>query len=181
VQRYTVSDYPKEKFWAWRTDNPDRIETPQQISIYAHPIWQRKSPVSEAIARKLEQVLPVGRISNAPRSIAERGLRSVIPFLCPNLLPLSVACGHGRACWQPDPVANDPRKRHWVLTVMEPKMPKITCEVYKDPHSTIFVVLCKHGDDVLTKFAVRSQEEGEAVLVRPLRQLHENSFTLGNV
>jgi hypothetical protein len=63
----------------------------------------------------------------------------------------------------------------------EPEMPKITCEVYKDPHSTIFVVLCKHGDDVITKFSVRSQEEGEAVLVKALRQLHENSFTFGNV
>ena len=60
-------------------------------------------------------------------------------------------------------------------------MPQVTCEVYKDPHSTIWVVLCKHGDDVITKFAVRTQEEGEAVLVRTLRELHKNSFTHGNV
>jgi hypothetical protein len=98
----------KRNFSAWPTDNPDRIESPQQISIYAHAIWQRKSPVSEAIARKIEQILPDGRISNAQRSIVESGLRSVILFLCPNLRPRSVACGHGRACWRPDAVANDP-------------------------------------------------------------------------
>ena len=53
---------------------------------------------------------------------------------------------------------------------------KISCEVYPDPHSTVFIVVCKYGDDVITKFAVRSQQEGEAVLVRALRDLHENSF-----
>src|ERR1700722_11107031 len=86
--------FRKRNFWAWSTDNPDRIETPQQISIYAHAIWQRKSPVSEAIVREIEQILPVGRISDAQCAIAESGLRSVILFMCPNLLPLSVACGH---------------------------------------------------------------------------------------
>jgi glycosylphosphatidylinositol transamidase (GPIT) subunit GPI8 len=75
------------------------------------------------------------------------------------------------------PVAN----RDMLSGKPEPKMPKITCEVYKDPRSAIFVVLCKHGDDVIMKFAVRSQEESEAALVRALRQLHENSFTLGTV
>jgi hypothetical protein len=105
-EQTTVSDFPKEKFCAWRTDNPNRIESPQQISIYAHAIWQRKSPLSEAIVRKIEQILPVGQISDAPRLIAESDLRSGIPFLCPNLRPLSVACGHGRTCWRPDAVAN---------------------------------------------------------------------------
>jgi hypothetical protein len=98
----------KRDFWAWRTNNPDRIESPDEISIYAHSIWQRKSPMSEAIDGKIEQILPVGRISNAQRSIAESGLRSGIPLLCPNLRPLSAACGHGRTCWRPDAVANDP-------------------------------------------------------------------------
>src|SRR5271156_3976794 len=97
--------FGKRNFWAWRTDNPDRIETLAEISIYAHAIWQRKSPVSGPIVRKIEQILPVGRISTTQRSIAASGLQSVIPFMCPNLLPLSAACGHGRACWRPDPVA----------------------------------------------------------------------------
>jgi hypothetical protein len=100
--------FRKRNFCAWPTDNPDQIESPQQISICAHPIWQRKSAVSEPIVRKIAQILPVGRISDAPRAIAESGLRSVILFLCPNLRPLSLACGHGRACWRPDAVANDP-------------------------------------------------------------------------
>jgi hypothetical protein len=100
----------KRNIWAWRTDNPNRIEALEEISICAQAIWHRKSPVSEAIVRKIEQILPVGRISDAQRSIVESGLRSVIPFVCPNLLPLSAACGHGRACWRPDPVANDPRR-----------------------------------------------------------------------
>ena len=81
----------KINFCAWRTDNPDRIETLEKISIYAQAIWQRKSPVSEAIVRKIKQILPVGQISGAQRAIAEDGLQSVIPFLCPNLLPLSAA------------------------------------------------------------------------------------------
>ena len=102
--------FRKRNFWAWSTDNPDRIETPQQISIYAHAIWQRKSPVSEPIAGKIEQILPDGQIIDAQRAITESGLRSVILFMCPNLLPLSVACGHGRACWRPDAVANDPER-----------------------------------------------------------------------
>jgi hypothetical protein len=55
----------KRNFCAWRTDNPDRIESPQQISIYAQAIWQQKIPVSEAIVRKIEQILPVGRIGDA--------------------------------------------------------------------------------------------------------------------
>jgi hypothetical protein len=71
----------KRNFWAWRTDNPDRIESPQQISIYAHPIWRRKSPVSDAIVRKIEQILPVGRISDAQRAIAQepRAKRHPVP------------------------------------------------------------------------------------------------------
>ena len=97
-------------FRAWPTENPNRIESPQQISIYAHPIWQRKSPVSEAIVGKIAQILPDGQISDAPRSIAESGLRSAIPLLCPNLRQLSAACGHGRTCWRPDAVANDPTR-----------------------------------------------------------------------
>jgi hypothetical protein len=55
----------KRNICAWRTDNPDRIESPQQISICAHAVWQRKSLVSEATVRKIEQILPVGQISAA--------------------------------------------------------------------------------------------------------------------
>jgi hypothetical protein len=102
--------FRKRNICAWRTDNPNQIESPQQISIYAHAIWQRKGPVSEAIVRKLEPILPVGRISDAQRSIAASGLRSVIPLLCLSLLSVSVACGHGRACWRPARVANDPNR-----------------------------------------------------------------------
>src|SRR6202035_782954 len=49
-------------------------------------------------SRKCSPFLPslVGQIIDAPRSIVESGLPSVISFLCPNLRPLSVACGHGR-------------------------------------------------------------------------------------
>jgi hypothetical protein len=54
--------------------------------------------VSEAIDGKIEQILPVGQISVAQRSIAERGLRSVIPLLCLNILSLAAACQHGWAC-----------------------------------------------------------------------------------
>ena len=100
--------FGKRNIWAWSTDNADRIETLEKISIYAQAIWQRKSPVSEAIVRKIKQILPVGQISGAQRAIAEDGLQSVVPFLCPNILPLSAARGHGRARWRPDPVASDP-------------------------------------------------------------------------
>jgi hypothetical protein len=55
--------FGKKNICAWRTDNPNQIESLQQISIYARAIWQRKNPVSEAIVRKIEQILPVGRIS----------------------------------------------------------------------------------------------------------------------
>ncbi len=55
--------FRKRNISAWRTDNADRIELPQQISIYAHAIWPRKSRVSEAMVRKIEQILPVGQIS----------------------------------------------------------------------------------------------------------------------
>jgi hypothetical protein len=78
--------FRKRNFWAWSTDNPNQIESPQQISIYAHAIWQRKSPMSEAIVREIEQILPVGRISDAQCAIAESGLRSVILFLGLNLV-----------------------------------------------------------------------------------------------
>jgi hypothetical protein len=54
--------FRKRNIRASRTGNPNRIESPQQISICAHAIWQRKSPQSEAIVRKIEQILPVGRI-----------------------------------------------------------------------------------------------------------------------
>jgi hypothetical protein len=64
---YTISDFPKVKYLCVeRTDNPNQLESPQQISIYADAIWQRKSPVSESIVRKIEQILPVGRISLQP-------------------------------------------------------------------------------------------------------------------
>ena len=63
----------KKNFWARRTDNPNRIESPQQISIYAQAIWQRKSPVSEAIVRKIEQILP--RRANQRRAALDRGER----------------------------------------------------------------------------------------------------------
>jgi hypothetical protein len=75
--------FGKINFWAWRTNDPDRIETPQQISIYAHPIWQRKSPVSEAIARKIEQILPVGQISDAQCAIAQEPLAKRQRCRCP--------------------------------------------------------------------------------------------------
>jgi hypothetical protein len=55
--------FRKRNICAWRTDNPDQIESAREISFCAHAIWQRKSPVSEAIIRKIEQILPVGRIS----------------------------------------------------------------------------------------------------------------------
>jgi hypothetical protein len=71
----------KRNIWAWRTDNPNRIVSPQQISIYAHAIWRRKSPVSEAIVRKIEQMLPDGQISDAQRSIAESRFAKRHPVL----------------------------------------------------------------------------------------------------
>ena len=98
----------KRNIWAWRTDNPDRIETLEKISIYARAIWQRKSRLSEAIVRKIELILPVGQISDAQCAIAQERLAKRHPLLCPNLLQLSAACGHRRTCWRPDPVANDP-------------------------------------------------------------------------
>ena len=48
----------RRNFRAWPTENPNRIKSPQQISICAHAIWQRKSPVSEAIVGKIAQILP---------------------------------------------------------------------------------------------------------------------------
>jgi hypothetical protein len=73
--------FGKTNFWAWRTDNPDRIETPQQISIYAQAIWQRKSLVSEAIVRKIERILPVGQISDAQCAIAQEPLAKRHPVV----------------------------------------------------------------------------------------------------
>jgi hypothetical protein len=55
--------FRKKNICACRTDNPDQIESAREISFCAHAFWRRKSPASEAIARKIEQILPVGRIS----------------------------------------------------------------------------------------------------------------------
>jgi hypothetical protein len=54
--------FRKRNIRAWRTDSPDQVESAHEISFCAHAIWQRKSPVSEAIIRKIEQILPVGQI-----------------------------------------------------------------------------------------------------------------------
>src|ERR1700692_3519711 len=86
----------KRNIWAWRTDNPDRIETLEKISIYARAIWQRKSPLSEAIVRKIEQILPVGQISDAQCAIAQERLFESPPLFCSHFFFLSGACAGTR-------------------------------------------------------------------------------------
>jgi hypothetical protein len=95
--------------WAWRTDNPKQIESLEEISISRRRFGNEKARCPKRLSEKLSRFCPVGRISDAQRSIVESGLRSVIPVLVSDLLPLSVTCRHGRACWRSDPVANGPR------------------------------------------------------------------------
>ena len=54
--------FRKRNICAWRTDNPDQIESAREISFCAHAFWQRKSPASAAIVSKIEQILPDGQI-----------------------------------------------------------------------------------------------------------------------
>jgi hypothetical protein len=61
--------FRKRNFWAWQTDNADRIETLAEISIHAQAIWQRKSPGSGAMVGKIEQILPVGQITRSPEQL----------------------------------------------------------------------------------------------------------------
>jgi hypothetical protein len=55
--------FGKQNFAAWRADNPNQLESAREIRFYAQANWHRKSPAFEAIVRKIEQILPVARIS----------------------------------------------------------------------------------------------------------------------
>jgi hypothetical protein len=52
--------FGKKNICAWRTDNPNQIESLQQISIYARAIWQRKTRCPKQSSEKSNRFCPTG-------------------------------------------------------------------------------------------------------------------------
>jgi hypothetical protein len=48
----TISDFPKEKYSAWRTDNPNQLESVRKIRFYAQRIWGLRGPARGAYPAK---------------------------------------------------------------------------------------------------------------------------------
>jgi hypothetical protein len=65
----------------------------------------KKSRCQKRSSEKSNRFCPSGESATRSERSRKSSLRGVTPLLCPNLLPLSAARGHGRACPTPSRMA----------------------------------------------------------------------------
>jgi hypothetical protein len=56
----TISDFRKENIFGVRTDNPNQLESPQEIDFCAHAIWRAFLPCEASGAHKIALICPAG-------------------------------------------------------------------------------------------------------------------------
>jgi hypothetical protein len=74
--------FRKRNIWAWRTDNPNQLESVHEIRILAHAIFRPERRSREATSSKIEVICPSGKSLVA--SDAQQGRRD----------------GRAAACWR---------------------------------------------------------------------------------
>jgi hypothetical protein len=77
-----LPDGESEIFFARGLDNPNHVESLEQIAVLAHAISEVSGPPSQATSRAIELILPVGQIGSASQAMCKICRAS---GLCPQL------------------------------------------------------------------------------------------------